>query len=126
SMLGNASSSTLEVIDVEALLLEDELLVGSLNISDDPYEGNYIITQKLFDTVYYGYMPFCVIMGMIGNCLAWLLIRYNRTLKQIPSNLYLLTLAGMSSLFLLSLLIFWLEQVSFLYPEYFESYVIHQ
>ncbi|GMS79476.1 hypothetical protein PENTCL1PPCAC_1651, partial [Pristionchus entomophagus] len=48
------------------------------------------------------------------------------TLKQIPSNLYLLTLAAMSSLFLVSLLIFWLEQVSYLYPEYFESYVVHQ
>ncbi|GMR58293.1 hypothetical protein PMAYCL1PPCAC_28488, partial [Pristionchus mayeri] len=52
--------------------------------------------------------------------------RYNRTLRQIPSNKYLVTLSAMSSCFLLSLLVFWIEQVSYIRPEWFEAYVIHR
>ncbi|VDO62547.1 unnamed protein product [Heligmosomoides polygyrus] len=41
--------------------------------------------------------------------------RSNRQLSRLPTNTYLLCLAGMSSLFLCTLFVFWLEEMSYLY-----------
>ncbi|CAJ0582100.1 unnamed protein product, partial [Mesorhabditis spiculigera] len=65
--------------------------------------------------VYYSYMPFCVVVGLTGNCMVWVLIRSNRILSKLPTNVYLLCLAAVSSVFLISLFVFWLEEVAYYY-----------
>ncbi|EYC37329.1 hypothetical protein Y032_0803g2429 [Ancylostoma ceylanicum] len=47
--------------------------------------------------------------------MVWILIKSNRMLSRLPTNTYLLCLAAMSSLFLCTLFIFWLEEVSYIY-----------
>ncbi|CAB3397621.1 unnamed protein product [Caenorhabditis bovis] len=66
--------------------------------------------RTLLQNLYYFYMPFCVVVGLTGNTMVWILIRSNRMLSKLPTNTYLLCLAAMSSIFLLSLLIFWIEE----------------
>jgi type III secretory pathway component EscR len=66
------------------------------------------ITNLLYNI----YMPICCIIGLTGNCMVWILIRSNRILKKLPSNMYLLALSLVSSVFLLSLFIFWIEQIT--------------
>lgn len=66
--------------------------------------------QNLVSILYLSYMPLCCVVGLTGNCMVVILIRTNRIFKKLPSSVYLLTLALMSSLFLLSLLSFWLEE----------------
>ncbi|KHN76052.1 hypothetical protein Tcan_15655 [Toxocara canis] len=61
-------------------------------------------------TFYYFYMLLCIVIGLTGNSMVWVLIRSNRILRKLPSNVYLLTLSAMSSLFLISLFTFWLEE----------------
>ncbi|VDN56032.1 unnamed protein product [Dracunculus medinensis] len=61
---------------------------------------------------YYCFMLACILIGLTGNSMVWVLIRSNRFLRKLPSNTYLLTLSAMSSLFLISLFTFWLEEVS--------------
>ncbi|VDK30915.1 unnamed protein product [Gongylonema pulchrum] len=65
--------------------------------------------------IYYVYMLMCIVIGLTGNSMVWVLIRSNRILRKIPSNIYLLTLAVMSSVFLISLFTFWLEEVPFIF-----------
>uniref|UniRef100_A0A914CMX1 G-protein coupled receptors family 1 profile domain-containing protein n=1 Tax=Acrobeloides nanus TaxID=290746 RepID=A0A914CMX1_9BILA len=60
--------------------------------------------------MYLSYMPVCCIVGFTGNCMVWILIRSNRIFRKLPSSIYLLTLAVMSSIFLLSLVSFWVEE----------------
>ncbi|ULT90702.1 hypothetical protein L5515_008629 [Caenorhabditis briggsae] len=66
--------------------------------------------RSLIQNLYYFYMPFCVFVGLTGNTMVWILIRSNRMLSKLPTNVYLLCLAAMSSIFLLSLLVFWIEE----------------
>ncbi|CAI5453687.1 unnamed protein product [Caenorhabditis angaria] len=65
--------------------------------------------------MYYFYMPFCVFVGLTGNTMVWILIRSNRMLSKLPTNIYLLCLAAVSSFFLFSLLVFWIEEVANIY-----------
>ncbi|EFO86989.1 hypothetical protein CRE_19365 [Caenorhabditis remanei] len=71
--------------------------------------------RSLIQNLYYFYMPFCVFVGLTGNTMVWILIRSNRMLSKLPTNVYLLCLAAMSSIFLLSLLVFWIEEVAYIY-----------
>ncbi|CCD61425.1 G-protein coupled receptors family 1 profile domain-containing protein [Caenorhabditis elegans] len=71
--------------------------------------------RSLIQNLYYFYMPFCVFVGLTGNTMVWILIRSNRMLNKLPTNVYLLCLAAMSSIFLLSLLVFWIEEVAYIY-----------
>lgn len=87
---------------------------GMLDIGED-----YIHMADASDPVltitnlmYYIYVPLCCVVGLTGNCMVWVLIRSNRILKKLPSNVYLLTMATSSSIFLISLFIFWLELIS--------------
>ncbi|KAI1715106.1 7 transmembrane receptor (rhodopsin family) domain-containing protein [Ditylenchus destructor] len=65
---------------------------------------------SLVAILYLSYMPICCLFGLTGNCMVWILIRSNRIFKKLPSSAYLLALALMSSLFLMSLLSFWVEE----------------
>ncbi|CAD5228307.1 unnamed protein product [Bursaphelenchus xylophilus] len=60
--------------------------------------------------LYLSYMPLCCLVGLTGNCMVYILIRTNQIFRRLPSSVYLQTLAGMSSLFLVSLLSFWVDQ----------------
>ncbi|CAJ0929713.1 unnamed protein product, partial [Mesorhabditis belari] len=75
------------------------------------YINGYVQQERtILELIYYLYMPFCVIIGLTGNCMVWVLIRSNRILSKLPTNMYLLCLAAMSSVFLISLFIFWLDE----------------
>uniref|UniRef100_A0AC35GJ40 G-protein coupled receptors family 1 profile domain-containing protein n=1 Tax=Panagrolaimus sp. PS1159 TaxID=55785 RepID=A0AC35GJ40_9BILA len=78
----------------------------------DYYNGDFIDQGEasLIAILYLSYMPLCCFVGLTGNCMVLILIRSNRIFRKLPSSAYLLTLAVMSSLFLLSLLSFWIEQ----------------
>ncbi|WKY12566.1 hypothetical protein Q1695_003838 [Nippostrongylus brasiliensis] len=73
------------------------------------------VSETIFQRLYLIYMPCCVVIGSTGNAMVWILIKSNRMLSRLPTNTYLLCLAGMSSLFLCTLFVFWLEEVSYLY-----------
>ncbi|VDN58133.1 unnamed protein product [Dracunculus medinensis] len=51
---------------------------------------------------------FCII-GILGNCMALILIRTNYWLKRLTSNIYLCTLSLCSCLFLITVLFTWLD-----------------
>jgi len=65
---------------------------------------------SIIELLYLSYMPLCCLVGLTGNCMVWILIRSNRIFRKLPSSIYLLTLAISSSLFLFSLLSFWIEE----------------
>ncbi|KAH7714653.1 Protein C24B5.1 [Aphelenchoides avenae] len=67
-------------------------------------------TPGVVAMLYLSYMPLCCFVGLTGNTMVWVLIRSNRIFRKLPSSSYLLTLSVMSSLFLTSLLSFWLEE----------------
>ncbi|CAJ0589936.1 unnamed protein product [Cylicocyclus nassatus] len=73
------------------------------------------VSETLFERLYLIYMPCCVLVGSTGNAMVWILIKSNRMLSRLPTNTYLLCLAAMSSLFLCTLFVFWLEEVSYIY-----------
>ncbi|VDM58304.1 unnamed protein product [Angiostrongylus costaricensis] len=73
------------------------------------------MSETIFQRLYLTYMPICVIVGATGNTMVWILIRTNRMLSRLPTNIYLLCLAAMSSLFLFMLFLFWLEEISYIY-----------
>ncbi|KAL3077914.1 hypothetical protein niasHS_013443 [Heterodera schachtii] len=66
--------------------------------------------QSFVSILYLSYMPLCCVVGLTGNCMVVVLIRSNRIFQKLPSSIYLLTLSLMSSVFLLSLLSFWVEE----------------
>ncbi|KAI6181362.1 G-PROTEIN-RECEP-F1-2 domain-containing protein [Aphelenchoides besseyi] len=67
-------------------------------------------TSTFLEFLYLSYMPICAAIGLIGNGLVWILITSNQIFRRLPSSAYLLTLAVMSSAFLISLLSFWIEE----------------
>ncbi|XGW06351.1 hypothetical protein V3C99_016564 [Haemonchus contortus] len=75
------------------------------------------VSETIFQRLYLIYMPICVLVGFTGNIMVWILIKSNRMLSKLPTNTYLLCLAAMSSLFLCTLFVFWLEEMSYLYFE---------
>uniref|UniRef100_A0A1I7XMM7 G_PROTEIN_RECEP_F1_2 domain-containing protein n=1 Tax=Heterorhabditis bacteriophora TaxID=37862 RepID=A0A1I7XMM7_HETBA len=88
-----------------------------MNESQTPEDhlNNSEISETIFQRLYLIYMPCCVVVGSTGNVMVWILIKSNRMLSKLPTNTYLLCLAAMSSLFLCTLFVFWLEEVSYLY-----------
>uniref|UniRef100_A0A7E4UVB5 G_PROTEIN_RECEP_F1_2 domain-containing protein n=1 Tax=Panagrellus redivivus TaxID=6233 RepID=A0A7E4UVB5_PANRE len=68
---------------------------------------------SLIAFLYLSYMPLCAFVGLSGNAMVFLLICTNRIFRKLPSSVYLLFLAAMSSIFLLSLLSFWVEEAHF-------------
>uniref|UniRef100_A0AC34Q280 G-protein coupled receptors family 1 profile domain-containing protein n=1 Tax=Panagrolaimus sp. JU765 TaxID=591449 RepID=A0AC34Q280_9BILA len=84
----------------------------SYDWNDTEYYGQFIDQNEasLIAILYLSYMPLCCFVGLTGNCMVLILIRSNRIFRKLPSSAYLLTLAVMSSLFLVSLLSFWIDE----------------
>ncbi|KAL3088304.1 hypothetical protein niasHT_023864 [Heterodera trifolii] len=68
------------------------------------------------------FIPIFCLVGIIGNCMALLLIRTNYWLRRLTSNVYLCTLSVCGCLFLATVLITWLD-TSFGVPLYSDSEV---
>ncbi|KAI6241137.1 G-PROTEIN-RECEP-F1-2 domain-containing protein [Aphelenchoides fujianensis] len=66
------------------------------------------------------FLPIFCVVGVIGNCMALLLIRTNYWLRRLTSNIYLCTLSICGCLFLSTVMITWLD-VSFGFPLYSAS-----
>ncbi|CAI4223642.1 unnamed protein product [Auanema sp. JU1783] len=75
----------------------------------DYEEYDETIVSEVILKFYLFYVPFCVIVGLFGNGMVWILIKNNRNLSKLPTNIYLLNLAFVSSFFLVFLLFFWIE-----------------
>uniref|UniRef100_A0A914WZT6 G-protein coupled receptors family 1 profile domain-containing protein n=1 Tax=Plectus sambesii TaxID=2011161 RepID=A0A914WZT6_9BILA len=83
-----------------------------LDVGENYFTDSNDLVLTVTNLMYYIYVPLCCVVGLTGNCMVWVLIRSNRILKKLPSNIYLLTMATSSSIFLMSLFIFWLELIS--------------
>ncbi|KAI6176148.1 G-PROTEIN-RECEP-F1-2 domain-containing protein [Aphelenchoides bicaudatus] len=98
------------------LLFKSEGLVD--NITDDEYadmmnnDGDF----HLLAFVYMAIMPISCIIGLTGNCLVFILIRSNQIFRRLPSSPYLLGLSICSTMFLVSVFTFWMEQSFFKDP----------
>ncbi len=67
------------------------------------------ISKADIQYVYVHYMAVTCVVGLTGNCMVWVLIQTNRTLRKIASNVYLLALSVCSSIFLVTLLVFFYQ-----------------
>jgi hypothetical protein len=78
--------------------------------------------RLLLNLRYYArhFLPVFCVTGIIGNCMALLLIRTNYWLRRLTSNIYLCTLSVCSCLFLGSVLITWIDS-TFGFPLYSNS-----
>ncbi|KAF7636525.1 G_PROTEIN_RECEP_F1_2 domain-containing protein [Meloidogyne graminicola] len=90
---------------------------GLLNIHDND--------RVLLYLRYYArhFIPIFCLVGIIGNCMALLLIRTNYWLRRLTSNIYLCTLSVCGCLFLTTVFITWLDSSSTLLPLYSQSEV---
>ena len=95
---------------------EEEDGLGLLHLQDDD--------RLLLYLRYYArhFIPVFCLVGIIGNCMALLLIRTNYWLRRLTSNIYLCTLSVCGCLFLATVLITWLDS-SFGVPLYSQSEV---
>ncbi|KAH7722373.1 Protein F16C3.1 [Aphelenchoides avenae] len=112
-----ASTST-EVPDFShAPTAEDELLEELPLYADDD-------DRLLLHLRYYArhFIPIFCCVGIIGNCMALMLIRTNYWLRRLTSNIYLCTLSICGCLFLSTVMITWLDS-TFGVPLYSHSEV---
>jgi H+/Cl- antiporter ClcA len=96
------------------LLFESEGLYENLTAEeyDDLLNGEH--QYNFFAIIYMAIMPVSCVVGLTGNCLVYILIRSNQIFRRLPSSPYLLALSICSTMFLISLLSFWTEEVSIL------------
>ncbi|CAD5207404.1 unnamed protein product [Bursaphelenchus okinawaensis] len=66
------------------------------------------------------FIPIFCMVGILGNCMALMLIRTNYWLKRLTSNIYLCTLSICGCMFLSTVLITWLD-TTFGFPLYSDS-----
>uniref|UniRef100_A0A1I8B9T3 G_PROTEIN_RECEP_F1_2 domain-containing protein n=1 Tax=Meloidogyne hapla TaxID=6305 RepID=A0A1I8B9T3_MELHA len=102
----------------------DELNVGGLQ----PVQGLLNIHDNdrvLLYLRYYArhFIPIFCLVGIVGNCMALLLIRTNYWLRRLTSNIYLCTLSVCGCLFLTTVFITWLDSSASLLPLYSQSEV---
>jgi hypothetical protein len=78
--------------------------------------------RLLLNLRYYArhFLPVFCVVGIVGNCMALILIRTNYWLRRLTSNIYLCTLSVCSCLFLGSVLITWIDS-TFGFPLYSNS-----
>uniref|UniRef100_A0A914N4K6 G-protein coupled receptors family 1 profile domain-containing protein n=1 Tax=Meloidogyne incognita TaxID=6306 RepID=A0A914N4K6_MELIC len=90
---------------------------GLLNIHDND--------RVLLYLRYYArhFIPIFCLVGIVGNCMALLLIRTNYWLRRLTSNIYLCTLSVCGCLFLTTVFITWLDSSAALLPLYSQSEV---
>ncbi|KAE9554621.1 hypothetical protein FO519_002181 [Halicephalobus sp. NKZ332] len=87
---------------------------------EDTFLG--INDMLLLNLRYYArhFLPIFCVVGIVGNCMALILIRTNYWLRRLTSNIYLCTLSVCSCLFLGSVLITWIDS-TFGFPLYSNS-----
>ncbi|VDK47360.1 unnamed protein product [Anisakis simplex] len=80
----------------------------------DETSVDYLLGRDMLLTLrYYArhVIPCFCVTGIIGNCMALMLIRTNYWLKRLTSNIYLCTLSICSCIFLLTVFITWIDNV---------------
>lgn len=90
---------------------------------DDEEGDMYILESSFFLHLrYYArhFIPIFCSIGILGNCMALILIRTNYWLSRLTSNVYLCTLSISGCLFLSTVLITWLDN-TFGFPLYSDS-----
>uniref|UniRef100_A0A7E4ZZH8 G_PROTEIN_RECEP_F1_2 domain-containing protein n=1 Tax=Panagrellus redivivus TaxID=6233 RepID=A0A7E4ZZH8_PANRE len=121
SRLGNASTSeTVLNALIESTTMES--LSYEYSIDDDEEPDDYVGGTLLLNLRKYArhILPIFCVVGILGNCMALLLIRTNYWLRRLTSNIYLCTLSLCSCLFLGSVLITWIDS-SLGFPLYSNS-----
>ncbi|TKR62823.1 hypothetical protein L596_026735 [Steinernema carpocapsae] len=97
----------------EAALEEDILATGFNNDTnlEDAYADYSDSTWLLYELRYYArhFIPIFCAIGIIGNCMALILIRTNYWLRKLTSNIYLSTLSVCGCLFLFTVLCTWVD-----------------
>ncbi|KAI6181406.1 G-PROTEIN-RECEP-F1-2 domain-containing protein [Aphelenchoides besseyi] len=100
-----------------ATLLAATTSIPFVEIVDEDYKEetssfSLHANERLFlDLRYYArhFLPIFCVVGILGNCMALMLIRTNYWLRRLTSNIYLCTLSISGCLFLSTVLITWLD-----------------
>ncbi|CAD5210571.1 unnamed protein product [Bursaphelenchus xylophilus] len=104
-------------------LTSDPITSSPVYYDDQPEEEEYFEEHSLLLHLrFYArhFIPIFCIVGILGNCMALMLIRTNYWLRRLTSNIYLCTLSICGCLFLSTVLITWLD-TTFGFPLYSDS-----